>query len=474
MAVTAGQPQTAVEFLERGRGVLLNRLLDDSADLDRLYRADEGLARRFQDLRRDLDSIVIPDLEIYDFGPPEQETEADQRSALARHLDDLSSEIRTLPGCADLFRSPRFPALHALTGTRSVAVINISAHRCDAIILTPDGITVTPLPDLTKADAERAADFFRTQAEKASRSDHAGQAARAEFAVRLAWLWDNVTEPVLRDTGMTETAREGLQVRRLYWCPTGPATFLPLHAAGRHSTTVSSAPTAVIDCAESVYIPKLHALAPHQPGQDGSQQTSQPPLVVSMPNTPLHHHLPGAQQEADYLRAVFPSAAYLSDHAATRDAVLTAMDTHIWFHFASHGITDEQTPAEGGLELADGRLTIQDLAQHRLHDARFAYLSACATYQGSPSIPDEAVTVGTALYVAGCHTVIATLWLVSDSQTADFSRRIYEDLISIDNGTPVLHPESSARVVRETARTLRDAQPDHPEKWAPFICTTSR
>lgn len=150
------------------------------------------------------------------------------------------------------------------------------------------------------------------------------------------------------------------------------------------------------------------------------------------------------------------------------------MDTHTWFHFAGHGITDDQIPVEGGLELADGRLTIRDLAQHRLRGALFAYLSACATYQGSPSIPDEAVTIGTALYVAGCQTVIATLWPVSDNHTADFSRRIYEDLISTDNETPVVHPESSARALREIACTLRDAQPDHPEQWAPFVCTTSR
>ena len=474
IAVTAGQPQTAVELLERGRGVLLNRLLDDSADLDRLYRTDESLVRRFQDLRHALDGIVIPDPEIYDFGPPDQETEADQRSALARQLDDLSNEIRALPGCADLFRSPHFPALHALTGTRSVAVINISAHRCDAIILTPDGITVTLLSDLTKADAERAAEFFRTRAEKASRSDQVGHTARAELTTKLAWLWDTIAGPVLRDTGMTETVHEDHQAPRLYWCPTGWATFLPLHAAGRHGTPAPSAPAAVIDCAESVYIPKLHALAPDHPGQEDAQQTSQPPLVVAMHNTPDRRSLPGAQQEADYLRTVFPSATYLSDQAATRDAVLAAMDTHIWFHFAGHGITDEQAPVEGGLELADGRLTIQDLARHRLRNARFAYLSACATYQGSPSIPDEAVTIGTALCVAGCHTVIATLWPVSDTNTADFSLRMYQGLISVDTQTPVIHPESSAHAVRVTARALRDAQPDHSEQWAPFICTASR
>jgi hypothetical protein len=110
MAITAARPETAVEFLERGRGVLLDRLLDDSADLGRLNEISPALAAQFADLRRALDGIVMPDLEADDFDlplrPPEQESEADQRSALARQLDGVISEIRCLPGCGVLFRSP--------------------------------------------------------------------------------------------------------------------------------------------------------------------------------------------------------------------------------------------------------------------------------------------------------------------------------------------------------------------------------
>ena len=181
MAIIASQPQTAVEFLEGGRGVLLDRLLDDSAVLARLDQIDSGRARQFEGLRRDLDSIAMPDPEAYNHvlpaRPPEQDSEADQRSALARQLDRLISEIRALPGCGDLFRSPSFPALHAAIGSRSVAIINIS-YRCDALIVTPGGITITPLPALTKEDAERAAEFFRTRVQEATRQDHDGQLVR--------------------------------------------------------------------------------------------------------------------------------------------------------------------------------------------------------------------------------------------------------------------------------------------------------
>jgi hypothetical protein len=113
VAVMAGQPETAVEFLERGRGVLLDRRVDDSAELARLYQAVPDLAREFEGLRRDLDSIVMPDLGADEFDlpyrPAHQESEADQRSALARRLEGLISEIRGHPGCAGLFSPPASP-----------------------------------------------------------------------------------------------------------------------------------------------------------------------------------------------------------------------------------------------------------------------------------------------------------------------------------------------------------------------------
>lgn len=386
MAITAGRPETAVEFLERGRGVLLDRLVDDSADLARLDEISPGLAGQFGDLRRALDGIAMPDLDASDFDlparPPEQRSEADQRSALACQLDGLIGGIRALPGCGDLFRSPSFPDLHEAIGTRSVAIVNISAYRCDALIVTPAGVRITPLSALTQQDAESAAQFFRTRAERAARPGRAGQIAREELAAKLAWLWDIVAEPVLRDIGMTDAAPAEAEVPRLDWCPVGPAVFLPLHAAGHHTEASLSAPRTVIDRAESAYIPKLRALAPRQPDQAVGQETNQPPLIVSMPTTPGRRPLPSAQAEAGHLLSIFPGADHLTGPAATHDAVLAGMGSHCWFHFAVHGVTDDHTPVDGGLELTDGRLTIRDLAQRRLPAARFAYLSACATYQG--------------------------------------------------------------------------------------------
>jgi surface antigen len=477
MAITAGRPQIAVEFLERGRGVLLDRLVDDSADLALLSEADPGLTGRFEEIRHALENIPLPDVDadVIDLPvrPAHHRSEADERSALACQFDRLLAQVRATPGCSDLFRPPGFSSLSAAIGQRTVAIVNISAYRCDALCITSAGLMVTPLPDLTRQDAEDAAEFFRDHAVKTQRPGSAGWNARQELTARLAWLWDAVAEPVLRDAGMTSEAPAQGETPRLHWCPTGPAVFLPIHAAGHHTDIRPPAPRSVIDRAESSYIPKLRVLASRHLGRASAQETSQRPLIVSMPATPGRRPLPGAQAEANHLLTLFPGATHLTGPAATRDAVLIALRLHTWVHFALHGVTDIRTPTDGGLELSDGRLTIRDLSEQRLPDARFAFLSACATYQGSPAIPDEAVTFGGALLIAGCENVVATLWPVRDDHATDIMRRLYGHIVAVEEGTDCLYPQGSARALRETARALRDAYPGQPDRWAAFIHTAS-
>jgi len=473
VAVTAGQPETAVEFLERGRGVLLDRHVDDSAELALLCQADPHLAREFEDLRHDLDSIVMPDLGADDFDLPYrprcQESEADQRSVLARRLEGLISEIRTRPGCAGLFGPPVFAALQEAVGQRSAVIINVSEYRCDAIIMTSAGAAAVPLPSLSRPDAEDAAEFFRDTAQNAVQSGWVGSTARNGITTRLAWLWETVCEPVLQHLGITAQAPAGSSVPRVYWCPAGPAGFLPLHAAARHG---QPEPQAVIDRAESVYIARLRALAPAGSGEPAEDEVTTPPLIVSMPETP-GQPLPGAREEAENLMRAFPGAAHLTGPDATVDAVLAGMTAHSWFHISAHGTTDERTPVNGGIELADGRLTIRELLERRLPGARFAFLSACSTHHGSAAIPDETVTTAAALCIAGCEYVVATLWPVADDHAVDFAARLYGELVTAGNGTPALHPEGTPRAMREVCLAVRDAYPQHPERWVPFVSAGS-
>ena len=134
----------------------------------------------------------MPDLRADEFElpyrPPHQESEADQRSALARRLESLISEIRKRTGCAGLFSPPGFARLQEAVGQCSAVIINISEYRCDAITVTSSGAAAVPLPSLSRPDAEDAAEFFRDTAENAVRPGWVGSTARNGIASRLAWL----------------------------------------------------------------------------------------------------------------------------------------------------------------------------------------------------------------------------------------------------------------------------------------------
>lgn len=475
MAMSAGQLELAVEFLERGRGVLMDRLSDDSADLTLLAKIAPDLEEDLERTRRALEAADLPDVEadVVDMPsrPANEASEADKRSGLARELDGIVNKVHETAGCGQLFRPAEFADLQAAVGERLVTIINVGDYRCDALNFTSAGLTVTPLPSLTRQEAEDAAEFFRDHARKAARSDQTGWNARRELVTSLDTLWDWVAEPVLSAFGITDAVPCEQAAPHIYWCPTGPAVFLPLHAAGKDLGAQSSAGRSVIDRAESSYLPKLRILARHrqfdtQPGWD------ERPLIVSMPTTPGLRPLPGATRDAAYLLGLFPAATHLSCSAASRNAVLEAIRTHAWHHFSLHGVTDIHTPTAGGLQLSGGRLTIHDLAALSLTTVRFTFLSACETYQGASGVPDEVITLGGAFLSAGCTTVIATLWPVQDDQASDVVRRLYEDIVTIDCESARLDPDRSSGAMRSVALALRDAQPGHPERWAAFVHAT--
>ena len=96
----------------------------------------------------------------------------------------------------------------------------------------------------------------------------------------------------------------------------------------------------------------------------------------------------------------------------------------------------------------------------RLIDTWFAYLSACGTYRNTHAIPDEAVTVATALCAVGCQVVVATLWQVDDDHAAEFARQMYDRLITYQNSVPAfLHAEDPPHALRQAALAVRNAQP---------------
>jgi tetratricopeptide (TPR) repeat protein len=268
-AIAAGAPERAVVLLEQGRGILLAQDLEARDDVAELRDHAPDVAARFLELRAALSTVAEVSLDLA--GPGE--TAGDLRHVLAADWDRLLAEIRALPGFTNFLRPPPFGRLLEQAAHGPVVLVNVSRHRCDALVLTSGGLRVVPLPGLTLDDALRRTVAFLTVLEQPGGRDDASE---AELSAGLAWLWDTVAGPVLDALGLTPHA-PGAGWPRVWWIPTGPLAFLPLHAAGYHGTAEGRS---VLDRVVSSYAPTLRTLAhARRPARRvGQQATSWSPF----------------------------------------------------------------------------------------------------------------------------------------------------------------------------------------------------
>ncbi|MGI5521533.1 CHAT domain-containing protein [Micromonospora sp. CA-259024] len=421
----------------------------------------------------------------------------DRRMALAREWDRLVAEVRELPDLADFLKPLDLDTLLPPATEGPVVVVNVSQWRCDAIIVDHTGVASRPLPDLTaqsaadwanrylrtlRAAEQAAGDLDAVREHRQGDSGMGGRQAvqRAERAMAaalqateamltdlVAWLWDVAAEPVLDELGLHETPPPGARWPRLWWCPTGPMTLLPLHAAGHHLSRDRPART-VIDRVVSSYTPTLRALREARRPL-GPTPGDHRMLAVGVSDTEGQPSLGGVTSELAALAELMPAdrLTMLIGPDATRDATREQLVGHRWAHFSCHGTQDLRDPSRGGLVLSDGTLTVTDIAAGQYH-ADFVGLSACKTATGGVNLLDEAISLSAALHYTGYRHVIGTLWSVYDSDhTTRLFRTLYEEIIT----DGCLYPHRSAHALHRATRALRDTAADQPSVWTPFTHT---
>jgi tetratricopeptide (TPR) repeat protein len=454
-AIAAGDLGLAVELLEQGRGITWSHLLESRSDLTMLSRAYPDIAADLADCRTRLDR-------------PDMGDDEDRRQA-GRDFETLVARVRGLPPNADLpdparfLRPPRLADLLPQRGTGRIVVVNVSSWRCDAIVLAHDGVSVVPLPRLTVEGAHDAAGrYLGTLLEFDATQGTPADLLMLEQGITdiLQWLWDHIAEPLLAELGHTSTPDRDWP--RLWWCPTGPLTLLPLHAAGYHKTVGRS----VVDRVVSSYTPTIRALTHPHPRSPANGL-----LVVSLPDAPGRRVLPGARTERQLLTALFEQPTMLDGAAATHEAIVAELAEHGWFHASCHGTQNLESPLASGLLPVDwrtaGLVGIDELTGER--GGEFAFLSACENTTAGVTDVDEVITIASAMHHAGWRHVVATLWSVWDDAAVAVTRGLYPRLIR--HG----HPDATgtARALHEVTRALRDQHVDRPSKWAPFIHTGS-
>ncbi|MGW2822946.1 CHAT domain-containing protein [Streptomyces sp. NPDC001443] len=415
----------------------------------------------------------------------------DRRVALAREWDDLVGRARSLgPEFAGFLDPPRLSELTPPVGTGTAVLINVTPERCDALLVSAGGVQPVPLPGLslreagvrTTAHLARLARLDAAAARMVHTAHWAGARPSAtnftahhraktellqaqddvdgHLSADLVWLWDAVTGPVLEH--ICSDSATGRRDTRVWWCPTGPLSFLPLHASGHHDGSGVS----VLDRVTSSYTPTLRALAlAAQPPREERHRRMLAVIVEDLAGQPP---LPQAEAELELLRQLFPGdqLTVLDGRAATRAAVLDALPHHRWVHFSCHGRQNLSNPSRGGLLLADGPLTVTELGRGRF-DGEFAFLSACMTATGGVHLSEEVITLGAGLHYAGFRHVLATLWSIDADVAADLAHKITKRLVTDGR----LDPTGSAAVVNEAVLSLRTDSPTRPSRWASITHT---
>jgi CHAT domain-containing protein len=201
--------------------------------------------------------------------------------------------------------------------------------------------------------------------------------------------------------------------------------------------------------------------------------------------------------EAKEIKNLYPQSTIYLEKEATEEKAKTLSPTNDIIHFASHAELNEDDPLSSAVLLAksdkeDGRLEVREIFGMDLK-ASLVVLSACETGLGKLSSGDELVGLTRAFIYAGTPSVVASLWNVEDSSTAQLMSSFYKNLKTMTKvealrqaqlnlirgnvNTDLLARRGIGGVGKlgETPSAMHSApspvsvSTSHPYFWAPFI-----
>ena len=448
-AIEIGEPESAMEYLEQGRAVLLTYAFDSRLEVPELREQDPELADEWERLRDQIDGVT---------SLAEAGLHPEQRFRVLEKYNDLIARIRTIPGMERFMAPASIAELRTAAMDGPIINLNVSEYRCDALILTPAKMQVVPLPEIKKSILEsRVSGFLKAirQIEDEAATSDDRRDAEAEIHKILAWLWDGTVSPIMDALGYIAAPSADQAWPHIWWSPTDLFSFLPLHAAGHHREDHRT----TLDRVISSYTPSIRALG-HVRQRPAAGSAPLRLLSVGLPDVPGVPPLPGAEVEAQRVADLTGGEQPLTSARANRGAVLTALHWATWTHLACHTRLDLSTPSASGLLLRDGLLSVTELSELNLDRAELAYLSACSTARGDRRLVNESIHIASAFQIAGYRDVIATLWTVLDETSTDIADGFYRALLA---------EEKPAKALHLAVRRMREEYPNFSSVWAAYI-----
>ncbi|KAF7333991.1 CHAT domain-containing protein [Mycena venus] len=254
---------------------------------------------------------------------------------------------------------------------------------------------------------------------------------------------------------------------RIWWCPTGPFAFLPIHAAGVYEGNNSEC---LSDYAISSYTPTLDALLASPPPKVNEPRM----LAVIQPEIPGDRRLdlPLTVKELGMIERHVPkkwlTGLGTKEEPTSVGRVLSLLPDASFVHFACHGSQNLVNPLESALLLGDGDLKVSKIMQTPIQNASLAFLSACETAMGDEKVPDEAIHLAGTMLFAGFRGVVGTMWSMHDEDGPEVVDVFYNHIFGTGGE---LHPDSTraAEALHLAVNRLRTEKKASFQRWVPFI-----
>ena len=167
-----------------------------------------------------------------------------------------------------------------------------------------------------------------------------------------------------------------------------------------------------------------------------------------------------AEKELDDIRKVLGSKNNL-DIKTIKDFEEKSNSSKI-IHLSTHALVDPSDYRLSRIMFEDDYITSEEIQSLSLN-TELAVLSACETGIGKYSNGDGVMSLSKSFFLAGCKSVVMSLWPVDDCSTSDIMKRFYQNLRSGENKDVALR---NAKL-----NYIKDAHPERkaPYYWAGFI-----
>ncbi|KAG6376569.1 hypothetical protein JVT61DRAFT_1547 [Boletus reticuloceps] len=426
----------AVELLEQGRSVFWSQLSRLRFPLDDVM-ASGPPGKLLADEFMHVASLIRIALDS---------SGADQHGQLCHlnlEMQRIIINIRELPGLSRfLLPSPFSDIRHAASGG-PVVIVNASQYSCDALVVLLDR---DPVHIPLQITLERVRDLSKEVNNLTVRAARAN--VTRELAAFLRKLWDLIVFPIVDFLLTTHPPQS-----RIWWCPTGEFSVLPLHAAGPFRNGQQNLPDLYI----SSYTSTLGALIrARRPAPSNSTTQGKRFVAIGQAKAAGKTELLSVGAELDVIRQRVDSLVAftrIDGEESCISRVVEELRETEWVHLACHGFPNRTHPFESAFALHDGHFTIQQIIGCDLKNPQFAYLSACHTTVGDKDSPDEVIHLASAMQFAGFRSVIGTMWVVDDGETNKITSTFYKHMVD-ESGC--LDHTRAAFALNKTMRSVKD------------------